>query len=260
MISNLMRISAIDAVFRSSECASFFSGSTGMPIVKSAGNVESVVALYPIHAGVVARGLKSSLWAPIEYEGRTAGVLILLSERPDTYSEADIPLIMPIASELGRALGGELVPSMTSDSADWLARFASGLGEIMERIAQIEQKIDAQSADDAELPERRLYTAGGLSMDHPARRATVAGAALNLSPLEYQLLLELVRHRDEVVENERLMREVWGGAYGVDRHRIAVYIGRLRTKLREHPEAGARIDTVRGVGYRLSETAQGTLA
>ena len=78
-------------------------------------------------------------------------------------------------------------------------------------------------------------------------------AALALSRIEYTLLLELVRSEGRVVEREELLRRVWGSEYWGESRYLTVYVARLRSKLRKHPYAGARIETARGVGYRVAE-------
>ena len=98
------------------------------------------------------------------------------------------------------------------------------------------------------------YSVGALTVDYSQRVASVAGARLKLSRLEFILLFELVRNQGRVAERTELLRKVWGGQYGAESRYLTVYIGRLRFKLAEHAHARCGIETVRGVGYCITES------
>jgi DNA-binding response OmpR family regulator len=84
-----------------------------------------------------------------------------------------------------------------------------------------------------------------------ARERTVlrAGARVELTRREFDLLLHLVKHPRQVFTRTQLLRVVWGDALSGDRT-VDVHVARLRRKL-----AVPLLETVRGVGYRLSPTA-----
>ncbi len=88
----------------------------------------------------------------------------------------------------------------------------------------------------------------GLSLDRAARRASVAGEALELSPREWTLLDLLLTERDRVVTKAQIV-EAWGADEGGS---IEVYIHRLRKKLEG---SGLAVRTVRGLGYLLEATS-----
>lgn len=83
---------------------------------------------------------------------------------------------------------------------------------------------------------------GGLVVDEGRARVTVDGVALELTPIELNLLVLLVANRGRVVSKGELMVKVWG--YSYDQHLVEVHLNRLRTKL-----GPAVIRTVRGQGY-----------
>lgn len=100
-------------------------------------------------------------------------------------------------------------------------------------------------------PAKALTSAGRLSVDRAARRATVSGDPLELSPREWLLLDLLLSQRDHVVTKEQI-NQTWdvdpaeaGGAGSIE-----VYIHRLRRKLEG---SGLSIRTVRGLGYLLED-------
>jgi two-component system OmpR family response regulator len=87
----------------------------------------------------------------------------------------------------------------------------------------------------------------GLALDRASRRASLAGAALELSPREWALLELLVMERDRVVSKQQIV-QAWGSDDGGS---IEVYIHRLRKKLEG---SGLAVRTVRGLGYLLEAT------
>jgi len=97
--------------------------------------------------------------------------------------------------------------------------------------------------------------ASGLALDTRARTVTLDGRRLDLSRLEYELLLFLSRHPRQVFGRSQLLGHVWGHTHTTVRT-VDVHVSRLRTKLGD-PEI---VTTVYGVGYRLSDDARITIA
>lgn len=94
---------------------------------------------------------------------------------------------------------------------------------------------------------------GGLQLQPDMRRAELDGKDLELSKLEYDLLLCLAQYPGLVWSRERLLERVWGSDFvGVDRV-VDVHIAALRRKLEDNPDQPRFIETVRGVGYRFRE-------
>jgi DNA-binding response OmpR family regulator len=91
---------------------------------------------------------------------------------------------------------------------------------------------------------------GAVRLDPRARTATRAGRPLELSRLEFDLLLFLARHPRQVFSRNQLLTQVWGHTHTTDRT-VDVHVSRLRTKLSE-PEL---VTTVYGLGYRLADDA-----
>jgi DNA-binding response OmpR family regulator len=97
-------------------------------------------------------------------------------------------------------------------------------------------------------------TEGGIRLDPRARTAIREGAALELSRLEFDLLLFLARHPRQVFSRSQLLAQVWGHTHTTDRT-VDVHVSRLRTKL-EDPDV---VTTVYGLGYRLADEAAVTV-
>jgi two-component system OmpR family response regulator len=91
---------------------------------------------------------------------------------------------------------------------------------------------------------------GGLRLDPRAARASVNGEPLRLTSLEYRLLHYLMMHHGRVIGRSELVEHLYDQDFDRDSNTIEVFVGRLRKKIGQD-----RIETVRGLGYRLSPLA-----
>jgi DNA-binding response OmpR family regulator len=98
----------------------------------------------------------------------------------------------------------------------------------------------------------RLLTAGPITVDRTARRATRNGEELALTVRELELLAYLMDHPGIAFNREQLMREVWGWTFG-DQSTVTVHVRRLREKVEDDPTNPTLIKTVWGIGYRLEQ-------
>jgi two-component system OmpR family response regulator len=94
---------------------------------------------------------------------------------------------------------------------------------------------------------------GGLSIDTRSARAYVDGALIRLTSHEFRLLHYLAHHLGEVISRTELVEHIYDQDFDRDSNTIEVFVGRLRKKI--GPE---RIETVRGLGYRLVDPAETT--
>ena len=155
-----------------------------------------------------------------------------------------------------------LMLTARTEEADKVAGFAVGaddyltkpfsLRELAVRVKAILRRMDhvAQVA-----PTTAPISLGGLEIDGARRRATVDGADVALTPLEFEILLTLAREPGVVFTREQLMDRVWGyrdyaGGRVVDSH-----VARIRRKLGEDGNEPRFIRTVHGVGYAFREEA-----
>ena len=96
-------------------------------------------------------------------------------------------------------------------------------------------------------PRPTALTVGPVTLDPAAHRVTLDGAEVSLSRREFLVLEHLLRAHPAVVSKESILDAVWGTPDETDANIVEVYIGYLRRKL-----GRARIETVRGVGYRMA--------
>jgi DNA-binding response OmpR family regulator len=92
---------------------------------------------------------------------------------------------------------------------------------------------------------------GALTLEPASRRADVAGAALDLRPREFDLLVALAASPGRAFRRNELLNHVWGPRFVGGVNTVDVHVSWLRQKL--PAEARVRITTLRGVGYRLDE-------
>jgi two-component system, OmpR family, KDP operon response regulator KdpE len=92
---------------------------------------------------------------------------------------------------------------------------------------------------------------GGLHIDARARVATLDGGVLDLTRLEFELLLYLARRPGEVVSRQRLLTEIWCETYGGSDKTVNVHLSGLRGKLGESAGSPRYLHSVRGVGVKL---------
>jgi two-component system KDP operon response regulator KdpE len=109
-----------------------------------------------------------------------------------------------------------------------------------------------------DLIQRRRFTrqspeiiAGALKLDLLHHEATLADAALKLTPTEFALIKVLAEHAGRIVTQNQIMKQVWAGQSSDPSEGLRVHINHLRKKL---GESGPRIVNEPGIGYRLEES------
>jgi two-component system KDP operon response regulator KdpE len=90
-------------------------------------------------------------------------------------------------------------------------------------------------------------------VDLAARRVTQRGAAVRLTPTEWNILEMLARNSGALVTHEQLLTHVWGPAYAGETAYLRVYLAQLRRKLEPDPANPRHLLTETGAGYRFQE-------
>jgi len=93
-------------------------------------------------------------------------------------------------------------------------------------------------------------TSGPIALDEARRLVTVAGEAVELTPREFALLECLLRHPGHALSRDQLIDQAWPLGVAVTPNTVDAFVTFLRRKLGS--EGAARIETVRGIGYRMS--------
>ena len=122
---------------------------------------------------------------------------------------------------------------------------------VLELLARVEALLKRAGRHVDESDEDRRYTFGQVDVDVPTRTVWRSGERVELTPMEFDLLLFLLRRAGAVVRRGELLREVWGYKRAVATRTVDTHIAKLRTKLEADPARPMHILTVRKVGYRL---------
>ena len=155
---------------------------------------------------------------------------------------SDVPVIVATA----RDDDPSLVACLDGGADDYVVKpyttdqLAARIGAVLRRVAP-----GGRAADPA-------ISIGGLRIDVPARRATLDDVPLDLTPKEFDLLRYLAERPGEVVTKRTLLAEVWQQPWGGSEKTVDVHLSWLRRKLGETAAEPRFLETVRGVGVRLS--------
>lgn len=97
-------------------------------------------------------------------------------------------------------------------------------------------------------------TIGDVTIDVAGHSVTRDGQPINLTPLEFDLLVCLARKPWQVFTREVLLEQVWGYRHSADTRLVNVHVQRLRSKVEHDPENPEVVVTVRGVGYKAGKS------
>ena len=147
-----------------------------------------------------------------------------------------LPVIMVTAkgSEYEKVMGLEL-------GADDYIPKPFGMMELVARVKAVLRRSGS-------LPQEEAVSAGPIRIFPEEHRVEVDGREVALTLKEYELLSMLLRNRGVVLTRDRLLEEIWGYSFDGENRTVDVHIRTLRQKL---GPAGDRIETVRGVGYKI---------
>jgi two-component system phosphate regulon response regulator PhoB len=154
-----------------------------------------------------------------------------------------VPVIVLTArgEELDRVVGFEL------GADDYVVKPFS-VRELILRVKAVLRRAGQQRSD------KPVTEVGPVRIDVDAHRAWVRGEPLDLTPLEFKLLSTLVTRAGRVQSRERLLADVWEMSSELETRTVDTHVKRLREKL---GPARDMLETVRGVGYRLLDPADG---
>ncbi|MFP3879718.1 MAG: winged helix-turn-helix domain-containing protein [Dehalococcoidia bacterium] len=102
------------------------------------------------------------------------------------------------------------------------------------------------------------FLCGKLTINYATHDVYVNGKPVELTPIEYKILYQLVRNEGSVVGHKNLLNSVWGPHYGAAPEFLKKYIHRLRSKIEEDPADPKIICTIRGVGYAFITASDST--
>ncbi|MBE7418200.1 MAG: phosphate regulon transcriptional regulator PhoB [Ideonella sp.] len=155
----------------------------------------------------------------------------------------NLPLIMLTA----RGEETDKVTGLDAGADDYLTKPFS-TQELVARIRAVLRRKTPEALEEA-------VAVGHLRVDPATRRVVAGGQELRLGPTEFKLLHFLVAHPDRVHSRKQLLDRVWGDHVFIEERTVDVHVKRLRDALAP-ARCASMIETVRGAGYRLVESAQ----
>jgi DNA-binding response OmpR family regulator len=149
------------------------------------------------------------------------------------------------------AKGGEAdkIRGLGLGADDYVAK-PFGVGELVARVqAQLRRYLAYPPAarDDC------IIRCGSLEMNTQTYEVTVDGRPAALTAKEFEILKLFMQNPRKVFTKNQLFHGAWGDEYMNDENTVMVHICRLREKIEDEPSNPRRIQTVRGIGYKLAD-------
>ncbi len=160
-------------------------------------------------------------------------------------AESDVPILMLTARDTTM----DEVQALDLGADDYLTKPFDHL-KLLARLRALVRRTGetAPAGARAGTPD---FATGDLTIDFATREVRVRDEVVELTPTEYLLLEELVRHAGTVMPHQLLLERVWGSDYTHDTHYLKVFVSRLRQKLGDDAERPRYIQTQWGTGYRF---------
>lgn len=212
-------------------------------------SIRKLVSYTLDHSGLKTRdfGLPSEFWAAMEQELPRLILLdimlpeedglTILSRLRENAATARVPVILLTAksTEFDKVLG------LDSGADDYITK-PFGMMELLSRVKAMLRRTEPAGGRQTEYRWEELYVC-------PERHVvTVNTQPVALTLKEFQLLCLLFEKDGAVVERDEILRSIWGYTYDGESRTVDVHIRNLRQKL---GDAGACIETVKGLGYKI---------
>ena len=164
--------------------------------------------------------------------------LTILKKLKGNKKTKDIPVIMVTA----KGTEYDKVSGLDAGADDYVTK-PFGMMELVSRIKAVLRRTKKKE-------EAEVLKAGPITLNEKKHEVLVDGEHINLTLKEYEMLKRLIHNKGIVLTRDRLLEEIWGYDIDGETRTVDVHIRTLRQKL---GSAGEVIETVRGVGYRITE-------
>jgi len=152
---------------------------------------------------------------------------------------------IPIIVVSARGREKDKIDALDLGADDYLTK-PFGAGELLARV-----RVALRHSASLSCEPEAIFRTGGLKVDLLKRVVFVSDQEVHLTPIEYKLLVTLIRHAGMVLTHRQLLKEAWGGAYVEQTHYLRVFMSQLRRKIEADPARPQLILNEPGVGYRL---------
>ena len=152
------------------------------------------------------------------------------------WSEIPVILVSAKSTEFDKVIG------LDTGADDYITK-PFGMMELLSRVKAVLRRVTSKAKED-------ILCCSGIQMDLNQHTVCVDGTEIVLTLKEYDMLKYLLSHQGMVATRDQLLAMIWGYDFDGETRTVDVHIRTLRQKL---GEAGERIETVRGVGYRIGK-------
>ena len=197
----------------------------------------------------VGFALPSEFFAAVERELPTLVLLDIMLPEQDgisvlhTLRSSPITARIPVIMLTAKGSEFDKVTALDAGADDYVTKPFG----VMELVARVKALIRRTAVND--IPDR-TYSHGTLTVSTLSHEVRADGKEISLTYKEFELLCFLLEHRGVVLTHDAILREVWGYDFDGENRTVDVHIRTLRRKLGDTADL---IETVRGVGYRISK-------
>lgn len=125
----------------------------------------------------------------------------------------------------------------------------------LELVARVKSQLRRYTTLSSSVQGETTYEAGGLVINDDLKKVTVDGEEVKLTPIEYNILLLLMKNKGKVYSISQIYEEIWNEeAIGAD-NTVAVHIRHIREKIEINPKEPRYLKVVWGVGYKIEAGA-----
>ena len=150
---------------------------------------------------------------------------------------------VPILVLSGRTDSADKVDALDAGADDYVTK-PFGMDELLARLRAMTRRGVPKD-------EQPVVDVGEATVDLAARKVTLAGSDVRLTPTEWHLLEVLVRHPGKLLSQRQLLNEVWGPGYETAQGNLRLYMAQLRRKLEPDPSRPRHLLNEPGMGYRF---------
>jgi len=218
-------------------------------IVEDDEDTAEVVATLLASAGYQSFAVDRGEAALDEIANLSPDLVLLDLNLPDIHGLDVLRLVrthsfLPMIVMSGYGEDRDRVLALEAGADDYMAKPFSP-EELVARVRALLRRVQWTPKPETKITVRRL------ELDMPRRQASISGKRLHLTPIEYGILVTLMRNSGKVVTHDELLRAVWGDNYTGkgDFSVLRVNISRLRQKLEDNPRRPGYVVTVPGQGY-----------
>ena len=163
---------------------------------------------------------------------------------------------MPIIVVSARQYEFEKVEALDAGADDYVTK-PFGNSELLARIRTAIRRRGVVQAGGAAQAER--FCLGDFCIDYVKRQVMVGDKPVHLTPIEYKIVVLLSKNAGKVLTHDAIIREIWG-PYATDNQVLRVNMANIRRRIEENPADPKYILTEVGVGYRMVDASEFTVA